>query len=208
MSCDTIQWWIMIWCYSDSTRCTTAFFPHIWWMCTNTRCLWVTGAYASKIFNFSWISLHFMVNFVCKLYEKNSRMLLKMDVTLALICKGSGGKPLLPFGHSWLMLDPVQLVSGFPYPFSKVLVNIPIEGIRLLDAVCLLLSKRRRARQKTPCAFCSGVVSAWCHLLRKSDVWPIDPLTFSKKNPSRAIPRSTYIHPPSLAKIRQRTSEE
>ena len=36
----------------------------------------------------------------------------------------------------------------------------------------------------------------------------IDPLTFSKKNPSRAIPRSTYIHPPSLAKIGQRTSEE
>ena len=37
--------------------------------------------------------------------------------------------------------------------------------------------------------------------------WPIEPLTFSKKNPSRAIPRSTYIHPPSLAKIGQRTSE-
>ena len=38
--------------------------------------------------------------------------------------------------------------------------------------------------------------------------WPVDPLTFSKKNPSRANGRSTYIHPPSLAKIRQRTSEE
>ena len=38
--------------------------------------------------------------------------------------------------------------------------------------------------------------------------WPVEPLTFSKKNPSRAIPRSTYIHPPSLAKIGQRTSEE
>ena len=50
------------------------------------------------------------------------------------------------------------------------LVNIPVEGIRLLDAVCLLLGKRRRARQKTPCAFCSGVVSAWCRLLQKSDV--------------------------------------
>ena len=32
--------------------------------------------------------------------------------------------------------------------------------------------------------------------------------SMTKKNPSRAIPRSTYIHPPSLAKIRQRTSEE
>ena len=38
--------------------------------------------------------------------------------------------------------------------------------------------------------------------------WPVDPLTFSKKNPSRANGRSTYTHPPSLAKIRQRTSEE
>ena len=38
--------------------------------------------------------------------------------------------------------------------------------------------------------------------------WPVDPLTFSKKNPSRANGRSTYIHPAGLAKIRQRTSEE
>ena len=38
--------------------------------------------------------------------------------------------------------------------------------------------------------------------------WPVEPLTFSKKNPSRAIPRSTYIHPQSLVKIGQRTSEE
>ena len=34
----------------------------------------------------------------------------------------------------------------------------------------LSLGKGRRARQKTRCAFCSGVVSAWCRLLRKSDV--------------------------------------
>ena len=84
-----------------------------------------------------------------------------------------------------------------------ILVNIPVEGIKTLRRR-VPPSKRRRARQ----AFCSGVVSAWCRLLRKSDVLPIDPLTFSKKNPSRAIPRSTYTHPPSLAKIRQRTSEE
>ena len=38
--------------------------------------------------------------------------------------------------------------------------------------------------------------------------WPVDPLTFLKKNPSRANGRSTYIHPPSLAKIRQTTLEE
>ena len=64
--------------------------------------------------------------------------------------------------------------------------------------MCLLLGKRRRARQKTPCAFCSGVVSAWCRLLRKSDVWPIDPLTrwpFQKRTPQgqfRSPP--TYTH--------------
>ena len=83
----------------------------------------------------------------------------------------------------------------------------------------LLITKKYypSSEQKTPCAFCRGVVSdcpAWCRLLSYkwpvdlSTCWPVDPLTFSKKNPSRAIPRSTYIHPPSLAKIRQRTSEE
>ena len=63
----------------------------------------------------------------------------------------------------------------------------------------------------TPCAFCSGVAWAWrIYNIVKVKVtrWPVDPLTFSKKNPSRAIPRSTYIHPLSLPKIRQRTSEE
>ena len=50
----------------------------------------------------------------------------------------------------------VAFVAVFYIP-----VNIPLEGIRLLDAV---LGK------KTLCAFCSGVVSSWCRLLRKSDV--------------------------------------
>ena len=63
-----------------------------------------------------------------------------------------------------------MVLFGYPLQTFSILVNIPIEGIRLLDAVCLLLGKRRRARQKTPCAFCSSVVSAWCRLLRKSDV--------------------------------------
>ena len=78
-----------------------------------------------------------------------------------------------------------------------LLVNIPVKGIRLLDAA--MLGKRRRvpfvAVWSQPGVVCSEKVT-------------FDPLTFSKKNPSRAIPRSTYIHPPSLAKIRQRTSEE
>ena len=80
--------------------------------------------------------------------------------------------------------------------FMKLLklVNIPVEGIKLLA--------KSRARQKTPCllqrcglSLVSSVPKKW-RLTR----WPLDP--------SRAIPRSTYIHPPSLAKIRQRTSEE
>ena len=60
-------------------------------------------------------------------------------------------------------------------------------------------------------AFCSCVEWGW-HIYNiwkvKVTRWPVEPLTFSKKNPSRAILRSTYIHPPSLAKIGQRTSEE
>ena len=100
------------------------------------------------------------------------------------------------------LIKPRDLNRGFTvwhqtYLHLYTLGNIPVEVIRLWakDAV---LSKRRR----WPFAV------VWSGLLQKSDVWPVDPLTFSKKNPSRAIPRSTYIHPPSLAKIRQRTSEE
>ena len=68
--------------------------------------------------------------------------------------------------------------------------------------LCCLPSKRRR---------CSCVVWGWSLyniVEAKVTRWPVDPLIFSKKNPSRANGRSTYIHIPSLAKIRQRTSEE
>ena len=41
------------------------------------------------------------------------------QVILTLVCTGSSNKPLVPFCHSWLMLDPVQLGFGFSYPFSK-----------------------------------------------------------------------------------------
>ena len=79
-----------------------------------------------------------------------------------------------------------------------LLVNIPVDGIKLLDAVCLLLGKRRCARQKTPCAFCSGVVSAWCRPLRKSDVWPVELLTrwpFQKRTPQGQFQGPpTYTH--------------
>ena len=51
--------------------------------------------------------------------------------------------------------------------------------------MCLLLGKRRRARKRR--RVCSGVVSARCRLLRKSDVFLIvDPLTrwpFQKRTP-------------------------
>ena len=89
-------------------------------------------------------------------------------------------------------------IRTFPHRYNKLqpfitLVNIPVEGIRLLDAVCLLLGKSCRARQKTPCAFCSGVVSAWCHLLRKSDVWRVD---LFKKEPRKGNSK-VHVHTPT-----------
>ena len=64
------------------------------------------------------------------------------------------------------------------YKFIE-LVNIPVEGIRLLDALCLLLGKRRHARQKTPCllqwcglSLVSSAPKKWC-LTR----WPVYLLT-------------------------------
>ena len=77
-------------------------------------------------------------------------------------------------------------------------------------------SKRRRIRlcsssSKAKGAFAAVWHEAGAYIIQwkvKVTRWPVDPLTFSKKNPSRANGRSTYIHPPSLAKIRQRTSEE
>ena len=72
------------------------------------------------------------------------------------------------------------------YYYYYLLGNIPGEVIRLWA-------------KKTPLAFCSGVVSSAPKKWRLTR-WPVDP--------SWAILRSTYIHPRSLAKIRQRTSEE
>ena len=64
----------------------------------------------------------------------------------------------------------------------------------------------RCSSSKAKGAFCSCVAWGWrIYNIVESES---DPLTFSKKNPSRANGRCTYIHPPSLAKIRQRTSEE
>ena len=52
-----------------------------------------------------------------------------------------------------------------------------------------------------------SLFSVWSVLPTFPGILGISRLTFLKKNPSRANGRSTYIHPPSLAKIRQRTSE-
>ena len=86
-------------------------------------------------------------------------------------------------------------------------------------AVDMQRSKRRRIRlcswaRKAKGAFCSCVAWGWrLYNIVESESdpltrRPVNALTFSKKNPSRANGRSTYIHPPSLAKIRQTTSEE
>ena len=53
--------------------------------------------------------------------------------------------------------------------------------------MCLLLGKRRRV----PFAVVYSQPGVVC-----SEKVTCDPLTFSKKNPSRAIPRSNFIHPP------------
>ena len=96
---------------------------------------------------------------------------------------------------------PVDLLEKEPNSNCVVHLHMPL--------ICI--SKRRRIRlcswgTKAKGAFCSCVVRGWSlYNIVESESYP---LTFSKKNPSRAIPRSTYIHPPSLAKIRQRTSEE
>ena len=71
--------------------------------------------------------------------------------------------------------------------------------------MCLLLVKRRRAQQKTPCAFCSGVVSAWCRLLRKSDVWPVDPVDLLKKEPLKG---NSEVHLHSASKFGEDPSKD
>ena len=69
----------------------------------------------------------------------------------------------------------------------------------------------RCSSSKAKGAFCSCVAWGWrIYNIVESES---DPLTrrsvdLWKKNPSRANGRSTYIQPPSLTKIRQRTSEE
>ena len=95
------------------------------------------------------------------------------------------------------------------WPFRKRTPEGQLRGPRTYT-VEMQCSKRCRIRlcssSKANGAFCSCVAWGWrIYNIVESES---DPLTFSKKNPSRANGRSTYIHPPSLAKIRQRTSEE
>ena len=74
-------------------------------------------------------------------------------------------------------------------------------------------SKRRRIRLCSSSSKAKGAFAAvWCeagaYIIQwkvKVTRWPVD---LFEKEPSRANGRSTYIHPPSLTKIRQRTSEE
>ena len=79
------------------------------------------------------------------------------------------------------------------------LVNIPIEGIRLLDAVCLLLGNRRRARLLQWCglSLVSSAPKKW-RLTR----WPVD---LFKKEPLKGNSEVHLHTPTSLAKIRQRS---
>ena len=59
------------------------------------------------------------------------------EVILTLIFKGPSSEPLISFGYSWLLLDLVQRMSGFPYPFSKAYWN-PILFFYLLFLHCVV----------------------------------------------------------------------
>ena len=98
--------------------------------CTFHACMYVNivairnhGTFASmqiRFSAFSSISLYFLADFMCKGVRKAFQYALKNgQVILTLICKGSNSNILVPFGHSWIMLDTVQHLSAFPYPFSK-----------------------------------------------------------------------------------------
>ena len=72
--------------------------------------------HAKKIFSFSSIPWHFLVDFVCNSARKSILVnLLKWVVILKLVCTRSCSRSLVPFGHPLLMLDPMQLMCGFPY---------------------------------------------------------------------------------------------
>ena len=90
---------------------------------------------------------------------------------------------------------------------KKQLVNIPCQASGVASAWCRLLSYAVCFLQRCGLSLVSSAI-IYNIVSEKVTRWSVDPLTFSKKNPSRAIRRSTYTHPPSLAKIRQRTSEE
>ena len=101
---------------------------------------------------------------------------------------------------------PVDLLTR--WPFRKRTPQGQLRGPRTYT-VEMQCSKRCRIRlcsRKAKGAFCSCV--AWGWRIYNIVEGESDLLTFSRKNPSRANGRSTYVHPPSLAKIRQRTSED
>ena len=114
--------------------------------------------------------------------------------------------------HRWdvtrLTRRPVDPSTRWPFRKRTLKGNCEVHLPTLLR--CSTCSKRRRIR-----LCCLPTAKQKAPLQRVAWGWHIynivesenDPLTFSKKNPSRANGRSTYIHPPSLAKIRQRTSE-
>ena len=129
----------------------------------------------------------------------HSNSLLQVGQTLCKLCWWYVNQWHYSLGvvvHHQLFLRSFQIATSPLFLFG-LLGNIPVE--RAKDAVCFL-------------QWCgmSLASSAIIYNIVKVKVtrWPVDHLTSLKKNPSRAIPRSTYIHPPSLAKIRQRTLEE
>ena len=91
----------------------------------------------------------------------------------------------------------IQLLGNITHPASNSEVHLHTPQQKVPFSLIRCSSSNAKG------AYCSSV--AWGLRIYNIVESESDPLTFSKKNLSMAIPRSTYIHPPSLAKIRQRT---
>ena len=123
MPCNDLAWvWLCLMRYSILPA-RLAYVCNQW-LFANKEHLRVNGAYANKIFSFSSISWHFLVEFMCQGVRKAFQYVLKTDKSswhslpkdLAVNCS-------FPQSPVVIMLDPVQLMSRFPHSFSKSFWN-------------------------------------------------------------------------------------
>ena len=94
--------------------------------------------------------------------------------------------------RSWLYSHTLQIWMHF-----ISLVNIPVEGIRLLDAVCLLLGKRRHAWQMTPFAAVWSQPGVVCSENVTFDPLTRRPVDLFKKEPLKGN-SEVHLHTPTM----------